>query len=713
MLILRYNRAVQRGLEYRYKRSTPTYEKIFLTLAACAVSAYAQSAETAVFVAALSPANDVPAVTGYDASGTAVLYAHVMRNAQGQIVSGSADFVVYHNFPDTPTVTGLHVHNGPVGVNAGVVINTGIAAGANSLTVANARGIIERQAQVIGTNEAGVAALRGMFDNPAGYYVNLHTTVYAGGILRGQLHRAERHIVMGRMLPTKEVPAINDFSGTATGSVEIVRAYTNARYIGGAATFSVDYTVPEPTTFTGLHIHQGLATANGPVLINTGITAASSVVSPDSGSGNITRRVEVPAGTPASLALDGVFDAAEAFYINIHSTRFPGGVMRSQLTRTETLNIPVSMSPANEVPAITGLEASAIGNFVVNALRGADGAIVAGVATFDLNHRFPADTRFTGLHIHDAKAGSNGGVSINSALAAFDSPTGFGNITRSVNLGGGNALAALNSLVASPENHYINLHTMANAGGAVRAQLGAENTRAPQVSLVISAVSDVNTRAIAPAGQFTIFGRDLMKIGANVGGMEGLRMPSAVNGTSVTVAGRAAPIVAMGTIAANNPPDYIVAMVPVDAPVGEQDVVVKTGNGSSTAVKTTVAAQAQALFFDTEGAIVVRADNLELVRQNAPARAGEALALLSTGLGQTTPALATGEIPIAPNVVGAGVTLTVGGQTATVAGTTVVPGLPGFYVTLFQMPRNVAAGNAPVQLRINSVASNTVLMPVR
>ncbi len=647
-------------------------KRILLTLAACAVSAFAQSAETAVFVAALSPANEVPAITGYDASGTAVLYAHVMRNAQGQIVSGSVDFVVYHNFPDTPTVTGLHVHNGPAGVNAGVVINTGIAAGANSLTVANARGVIEPQAQVLANNEAGVAALRGMFENPAGYYANLHTTVYAGGIIRGQLVRAERRMVMGRMLPTKENPAINDFSGTATGSVEIVRAYSNSRFIGGAATFSVDYTVPEPTTFTGLHIHQGRATVNGPVLINTGIAAgANSVASAASGTGNVTRRVEVPAGTPASLALDGVFDAAEEFYINIHSTRFPGGVMRSQLTRTETMTIPVSMSPANEVPAITG------------------------------------------LHIHDAKVGVNGGVTINSALAAFDSATGFGNITRSVNVGGGTALASLNSVVASPENHYINLHTMVNPGGAVRAQLAAENTRTPQVSLVISAVSDVNTRTIAPAGQFTIFGRDLMKLGANVGGMEGLRMPSAVNGTSVTVAGLAAPIVAMGATGSSSVPDYIVAMVPVDTPVGEQDVVVKTANGSSSAVKATVAPQAPALFFDAEGAIVVRADNLELVRPNAPARAGEALALLSTGLGQTTPALATGEIPVAPNVVGGGVTLTVGGQTAIVAGSTVVPGLPGFYITLFQMPRNVAAGNAPVQLRINSVASNTVMLPVR
>ena len=104
--------------------------KLLLALCAFGASVFAQSAETAVFVAALSPDNEVPAITGYAATGTAVLYAHAMRNAQGQIVSGSVDFVIYHNLPDTPTVTGLHVHTGSAGANGGVVINTGIT-GAN------------------------------------------------------------------------------------------------------------------------------------------------------------------------------------------------------------------------------------------------------------------------------------------------------------------------------------------------------------------------------------------------------------------------------------------------------------------------------------------------------------------------------------------------------------------------------------------------------
>jgi len=675
---------------------------------------FGQSAETAVFVAALSPANEVPAITNYAASGTAVLYAHAVRDAQGQIVSGSVDFVIYHTFPDTPTVTGLHVHTGAAGVNGGVVINTGIT-GANNVVIGTARGVLERQAPVLASDANAVAALRGMFANPNAYYANLHTTVYPGGVIRGQLYRAERSMLLGRMIPQNEIPAITDFNASALGSVEAIRAYdSNFRFIGGATTFSVDYTVPEATTFTGLHIHTGARTVNGGVLINTGIAAgANAVESASSGTGNVTRRVEVVPGTPAVGALEGLFDFPDQFYINIHSTRYPGGVMRSQMLRTESIRFPVSMSPANEVPPVTGLDASAIGNVWIDALRDQTGAVTAAAFTFDINTRFPGETRFTGLHIHDGKAGANGGVTINSGLRTLDSATGFGNIWLPIGISGGTALTALNSLLTNPENHYINLHTSVNAGGAVRMQMGVENTRLPSVVEVISAVSDLGVRTVAPAGQFTIFGSDLVKVGSNLAGLQSLTLPNAVNGTSVTIGGLNAPIIAVGIEPRNNPPQYIVAQVPVDAPAGSHPVVVKSANGSSSSRNVTVAAQAPALFFDGQGGIIARAASLELVRPGSGAAAGEALAIISTGLGQTTPAMTTGEIPQSAKAVTAGVTLTVGGQNALVAGTTAIPGYPGFYVTLFQMPSGVAAGNAPVVMRINSLASNTVLLPVR
>ena len=97
----------------------------------------------------------------------------------------------------------------------------------------------------------------------------------------------------------------------------------------------------------------------------------------------------------------------------------------------------------------------------------------------------------------------------------------------------------------------------------------------------------------------------------------------------------------------------------------------------------------------------------------AGARAGEPLAIISTGLGQTTPPLATGEIPVNASVVTAGLTLTIGGQNAPVAGTTVIPGFPGFYVTLFAVPANVPAGTHPVVLRMGGAVSNMVTMAVR
>jgi uncharacterized protein (TIGR03437 family) len=691
-------------------------KRVLTLLAALSLGLLAQTSDTAYFVAALSPANEVPAITGYDASGTCVLYAHVMRNAQGQIVSGSVDFVVMHTFPDLPMVVGLHVHTGGPTVNGPVSINSGIGSGANAVTVATSRGVIERQGQVAAADMNGITALRGLFENPQGYYCNLHTPAYPGGIIRGQMHRAERSVFMGRMSPRNEVPAITDFNASGVGTVESIRAYDqNGRYVGGIATFSVDYTVPETTTFTGLHIHTGAAGVNGPVRINTGLGAgAASVESAAGGSGNITRRVEVPL-TPIEnfSAFETLFDAPETTYINLHSSRYPGGVIRAQLSRTETMHFPLTMSPANEVPAITGLDATGNGSVWISALRERSGAIAAANVVFDINYRFPGEARFTGLHIHDGKAGANGPVTINSGLRQIDTTTGFGNIWLPVNIGGGQALTSLNSLLVAPENHYANLHTAVNPGGAVRMQMGPEVTRTPVITEAISAVSDISVRNAAPGGAFTVFGNDLVRVPTQIGvGIEGNRLPVLVNGVGLTLAGADAPLLTLGTIPGGNPNSFIVAQVPFETTPGQRAVVVKTPAGTSAPRDLTIAAQAPAIFFDAEGAIVLRASNLEQVNPPNAARAGEALAVLSTGLGQTTPALQTGEIPSDASLVTQPVSVTVGGQNATVVGSAVVPGLPGLYLTLFQMP-NVPAGNAQIVMRVNGVASNISTIPVR
>jgi uncharacterized protein (TIGR03437 family) len=693
-------------------------KKTIVALFALAASAFAQRSETVTFLAALSPANEVPPVST-DARGTALLYAHVMRDAQDQIVSGSVDFVILYTFPGETTFTGLHIHSGAAGVNGPVTVNTGIAAGANSVTIAAPfRGILSRQAQVTPDNTAGVATLRGMFDNPAGYYVNLHSTVNPGGVIRGQVMRAESTTLLGLMSPANEVPAITNVTASGVGAIEAVRAYDNGRLAAGVVTFDVSYAIPGDSTITGLHIHSGAAGVNGPVIINTGITGTASVTAPANGIGSLIYPVEVNTAVATQVStLEGLFDSPGDYYVNLHTSVNPGGLIRSQLFDTEPISFRTMMSPANEVPPIAGLNASAMGNALIYALRDRTGNVTAARFIFDVNHRFPEATTFTGLHIHDAAAGVNGPVTINSGIAAGErsvvSATGFGNIWRPINVIGGQPLTSLNSVLRNPENHYLNLHTTVNAGGAVRAQLAPGNTRMPRIVDIISAVSDTRVRTLAQGGQFTIFGEDLAKVSTNLSGLVGFQLPTAANGTSITMGGIPVPIITLGFEPRNNPSGYIVGQVPFEAPAGNHDVVVTSSNGASNRFQVTVAPIAPAMFFDTVGAFAVRVADFSIVRPESAARAGETIAFVTTGLGQTMPALATGQIPDSANIVATPASLSIGGRDATVLGTTTIPGFPGIYIVLANIPTGVTPGQANVMLRVGAATANVTSLAIR
>jgi hypothetical protein len=146
---------------------------------------FAQTADIAYFRAVMLPSNEVPAVN-VNGKGIADMIAHVVRDSSGQIVSGSVDFLVRVTLPTDNTATGLHIHSGGPAVAGPVVINTGLS-GTVTQAVKGGGGIVHRPVQVDGTNAAALAALRGLFTDPTQYYVNIHTTDFPGGIMRGQL----------------------------------------------------------------------------------------------------------------------------------------------------------------------------------------------------------------------------------------------------------------------------------------------------------------------------------------------------------------------------------------------------------------------------------------------------------------------------------------------------------------------------------------------
>jgi len=145
------------------------------------------NSQTAVFTEALSPANEVPAASGPEtaASGNATITLTYTTDSGGNVTGATANFVVtLSNFPGTTVVTMAHIHEAPAGVQAGVLVNTGLASG--DVTLTNGAGGFTKT----GINVSSDVAQR-ILSNPAGFYFNVHTAANPTGVMRGQLVRTQ------------------------------------------------------------------------------------------------------------------------------------------------------------------------------------------------------------------------------------------------------------------------------------------------------------------------------------------------------------------------------------------------------------------------------------------------------------------------------------------------------------------------------------------
>jgi hypothetical protein len=112
------------------------------------------------FTATLSGANEVPPADP-DGSGRAVI----------TIIGTTVNYTITVTNITLPPI-GQHIHVGAAGVNGGIVVDlAGIWVG-GTLTGST-------------TTTAAIAAA--IIANPAGHYVNVHTTDFPGGSVRGQL----------------------------------------------------------------------------------------------------------------------------------------------------------------------------------------------------------------------------------------------------------------------------------------------------------------------------------------------------------------------------------------------------------------------------------------------------------------------------------------------------------------------------------------------
>lgn len=151
--------------------------KVALSYAAsAALIAAAASAQTVSdggkrLTATLSGANEVPPTTE-TATGTARI---TVNPGQGRICWE----ITTTGFSEADTITAAHIHSGQAGANGGIIVH--LAATKNG-TNTNCTTTVEPGGATLTRDQ--IDAIR---KSPQIFYVNVHTTEFTGGAIRGQL----------------------------------------------------------------------------------------------------------------------------------------------------------------------------------------------------------------------------------------------------------------------------------------------------------------------------------------------------------------------------------------------------------------------------------------------------------------------------------------------------------------------------------------------
>ena len=282
-------------------------------------------------------------------------------------------------------------------------------------------------------------------------------------------------VFRARMLPENEVPVVSAPGNSAIATIIVHVTRDEKGNINAATvTFNIEYTVTSSVTFVGLHIHNAPVGVAGPVVIDSGLSPSNSITT--TGQGRITRVVNYASTDANGLKfVTGLLATPENYYVNIHTTANPSGLMRAQLQPVRLSLRPVLLAPPGV--SVDG-EAAALLEIQLN--RDVQtGAITSGTVTFDVDYRFGNSVTITGLHIDNGRVGSPGSVvidtGINGTSRAITSVT-RGNIFRIVSIDSSNTsgLAALTGLINDPSKFFINLQTAANPGGALQGQLSKD-----------------------------------------------------------------------------------------------------------------------------------------------------------------------------------------------------------------------------------------------
>ncbi|MDI2129840.1 CHRD domain-containing protein [Yinghuangia seranimata] len=255
-------------------------------------------------------------------------------------------------------------------------------------------------------------------------------------------------------VPGTDGKAVGDPDGTATAYVRIK---------GNQVAFAITWDkIGAPTA---AHIHQGVAGANGPVVVPFFAAAL-----PDS-----ARAATGSVKIDDAALLDRIKNNAERWYFNLHTAEFPGGAVRGQLVKTDKafdLNAVLKTGkPENTrtAQASGAQEVAAPGKKVNDPDGKATTAIRPWGSCVDYAFSWTNVAPPTLAHVHQAAAGANGAVAVPLFAAEKGLPQSVTGLAGTVEGVKPDVVAALTQ---NPAGFYTNLHTGEFPDGAVRGQLG-------------------------------------------------------------------------------------------------------------------------------------------------------------------------------------------------------------------------------------------------
>jgi uncharacterized protein (TIGR03437 family) len=224
---------------------------------------------------------------------------------------------------------------------------------------------------------------------------------------------------------------------------------------------------------------------------------------------------------------------------------------------------------------------------------------------------------------------------------------------------------------------------------------------------VQNAASNTPSSTVAPGSIIAIYGQSLAPT-LEVGPVNPLSQ--SIAGVSVSVNDFILPLLFVS-------PEQINAQVPLELPDGNYTMQIHSVGQPDVTGSFTVARNAPGLFsqtVDSQTYAVAFHEDGTLVSPSSPAKAGETVSLLGTGLGPFKGHMVDGFFPPdPPPALADSVSIAAGSHAPNTMWVGAAPGYTGLALTKFQVPHGMATGtNVPITVSVNGVKSNAVMLPL-